>query len=406
MPSGTPLLTVRHFDAGTCNHADASMLTGSDSPSSGWFWLDLSCPTHDEAAVLEQIGLHPLIIEDMRDDRHLPKVDVVDDQLNLTVHGLRIGRRDSMQPHDVDSKVRPAQLQTNELDIALVGRFLVTYHETDMPALWAVGQHIDRGGAAEVGRPVLLVHRILDTLNDVMVPIIDYFEERMDVVEEDLLTEPTEATRDDLFRLQRDVIQLRRVVVPQAEVLRRLERDATTIMSEWFDPNDLALLRDVHDHLYRIAGMSESYQQLIDSAMSSYRAAQDDELNDMLRVLTLVSTVLLPISVIAGIWGTNFVDLPGLRQSWGFTAMMVSFLVIIVGMMVWFRARGWLGGAADRAAEGRRASMGSSLDVPVLGTVLRVPLSGARAVERGARSITRRHDSQTPPDTPRERPEP
>lgn len=395
------MLTVRHFDAGTCLHAETSMLTNPDRPTTGWFWLDLSCPTPDEAAVLEQIGLHPLIIEDMRDDRHLPKVDVVDDQLNLTVHGLRIGRRDNAQPDDVDPKVRPTQLQTSELDIALAGRFLVTYHEADMPALWAVGEHIDRGGAAELGRPVLLVHRILDTLNDVMVPIIDYFEERMDVVEEDLLTEPTEATRDDLFRLQRDVIQLRRVVVPQAEVLRRLERDATTIMSEWFDPNDLSLLRDVHDHLYRIAGMSESYQQLIDSAMSSYRAAQDDELNDMLRVLTLVSTVLLPISVIAGIWGTNFVDLPGLHQSWGFAAMMVSFLAIIVAMVVWFRRRGWLGGAADRAAEGRRASMRSSLDVPVLGTVLRVPMSGARAVERGARSITRRLDSQTPTDTPK-----
>lgn len=387
------MITVRHLAAGTCTHLDVAALASGDLPAEGWFWVDVSSPTHQEAQILDLIGLHPLIVEDMRDDSHLPKVEVVGEQLILVVHGLPISDNDRSL---ADSGRTAMQFATHELDVAMADRFLVTYHEDGMPSVQAVADHVDRGGAASLPRPVLLLHRILDTLSDVMVPVVDYFERRMDIVAEDLLTQPTDATRDDLFNLQRDIIQLRRVVVPQAEVLRHLERDGPTIMSAWFDADDLALMRDVYDHLYRIARMLESYQQLIDSAMSSYRAAQDDELNDMLRVLTLVSALLLPISVIASIWGTNFVQLPGSGEPWGFALMLGSFAAIIVVMVVWFRARGWIGGAADRAAEDRRASMRSGFDVSILGTALRVPISGVRGIGRGARRVAGRSPGTGP----------
>lgn len=377
------MLTIRHVhDDGTSTRIDPATFDVARPPERGWLWFDLSAPTDDEADLLPELGLHPLVVEDMRDDRHLPKVEVIDGQLSLTVHGLRIGDRDDGDPAD--------EVATTELDIALVGRFLVTWHERPMRAIAAVGRHVDDHDTPDLGRPVLLLHRILDTLNDVLVPFIDHFAQRLDVVEEDLLTEPTTTTRDDLFRLQRDVIQLRRVVVPQAEVLRRLERDATTVMSEWFDEDDLSLLRDVHDHLYRMAGLSESYQQLIDSARSSYRAARDDDLNDMLRVLTLVSVLLLPVTVIASIYGTNFVELPGAESPWGFAWMLAGSGVVVAVMVAWFRVRGWIGGEAEAAADRRRDDIRRSVDVPVLGSVLRVPLSGARAVGRSTRRLGRR----------------
>lgn len=397
------MLTIRHMHAdGTTARLDPTGFHADDLPPDGWFWVDLSTPTPDEAAILETLGLHPLIIEDMRDDRHLPKVEVIEDQLNLTVHGLRLGTsHDDGADPDVPAAGRPpepaeraeTEVRTAELDIALLGRVLVTWHRRQMRAIEAVGHHVDRARTPELGRPIQLLHRILDTLNDVMVPFIDHFEQRLDVVEDDLLSEPTHRTRDDLYRLQRDIIQLRRVVVPQAEVLRRLERDAATLMSEWLDPDDLALFSDVYDHLYRIAGLSESYQQLIDSAMSSYRAAQDDELNDMLRVLTLVSVLLLPITVIASIYGTNFTQLPGSTEPWGFAVMLGASLLVVVAMLAWFRLRGWIGGDAERAADRRRDRMRATLDVSVLGTALKVPVSGARAVTRSTRRLGRRFTS-------------
>lgn len=386
------MLTIRHMHAdGSSSMLDRASFDPQAPPGDGWFWIDLAAPTDDEAGLLDHLGLHPLIVEDMRDDRHLPKVEVIDDQLNLTVHGLQIGNIDVPGA----SSDRPAShVATTELDIAVVDRFMVTWAERPMRAIAAVARQVDDDRSHGLVRPAQLLHRILDTLNDVMVPFVDHFEQRLDVVEEDLLSEPTEQTRDDLFQLQRDVIAVRRVLLPQAEVLRRLQRDAPTIMAAWFEPEDLSLLSDVHDHLYRMAGLSESYQQLIDSAMSSYRAAQDDELNDMLRVLTLVSALLLPVTVIASIYGTNFVGLPGSHSPWGFAVMLAASAGVVLAMLSWFRLRGWIGNKAEQAASHRRARLRDHLDVKVLGTVLKVPAHGLRAVGRS----TRRLGQRTPTD--------
>jgi magnesium transporter len=260
---------------------------------------------------------------------------------------------------------------------------VVTYHREPIASVDAVGRRLDTDGGLGMDRPVLLVHRLLDTMNDVMVPFVDHLERRLDVIEDDLLSTPTEATRHDLYRLQRDVIQLRRAVVPQAEVIRRLGREGVGLIDE----ADQGLFRDVHDHMYRMAELSDSYRQLLDSAMSSYRSAQDDQLNDMLRILTLVSAMLLPITMIAGIYGMNFEYMPELRARHGYFVVLASFAVIIIGMATWFRHRGWIGREAEREAERRRSGLGTVLEVPILGSVLKVPVHGARAVARTGQRV-------------------
>ena len=225
-------------------------------------------------------------------------------------------------------------------------------------------------------------------MNDVMVPFVDHLERRLDVIEEDLLSTPTDATRQDLYRLQRDVIQLRRAVVPQAEVIRRLGRESVGLIEE----ADQALFRDVYDHLYRMAELSDSYRQLLDSAMDSYRSSQDDELNDMLRILTILSALIMPVTMIAGIYGMNFQYMPEL--SWrpayfvvlGVSMMIVIAMAVVVPPPRLDRPRGRARGATtpqrprDRAG-GARAGLGA--EDPGLGR----PGRGAR---RGAHRPARR----------------
>lgn len=366
------MLTIRHVsDAGVRTVTPAELDRATPTP--GYLWIDISAPDAAEDELLDRLDVHPMVVEDMREDRHLPKLEVHGDELALTVHGLRIDR----MAEEVD---------TVELDISLRRGVLLTYHVEEVASIRAVRDHLDSVGGTGLERPVLLLHRILDTMNDVMVPFVDHLERWLDVVEEDLLSTPTDTTRQDLYRLQRDVIQLRRVVVPQAEVLRRLGREAVGLVAK----DDRALFRDVHDHLYRMAELSDSYRQLLDSAMNSYRSAQDDELNDMLRVLTLVSATLLPLSVIAGIYGTNFANIPELDFPPAYFIMLGSFVAIAIGMVAWFRHRGWIGGAAEREAQRRRSTMETVLDVPVLGSILRVPVHGVRAVTRRGRDAVRR----------------
>lgn len=368
------MLTIRHVDGDTVRHVPVDELP-TGPPASGYYWVDLAAPEPQEEAVLDRLEVHPMAIEDMREDRHLPKLEAYGDELSLTVHGLWI---DHMEQ----------EVDTAELDVSMRPWLLVTFHRDPIASVEVVGRRLDEnGGLVGLDRAVLLLHRLLDTMNDVMVPFVDHLERRLDVIEEDLLSTPTEATRQDLYRLQRDVIQLRRAVVPQAEVIRRLGRESVGLL----DDEDRALFRDVHDHLYRMAELSDSYRQLLDSAMASYRSAQEDQLNDMLRVLTLVSALLLPITMIAGVYGMNFQYMPELGWRPGYFVVLGSFGVIILSMTLWFRHRGWIGRAAEREAERRRTGLGTVLEIPVLGSVLRVPVSGVRAVARtGQRVVTRR----------------
>ncbi len=346
-------------------------------PDQGYLWLDMEAPTADEAACLygPALDIDPMIIEDLLEDEHLPKVDVFDDELLLTVHAMAL---------DEDRE----ELTTYELDIVLAPGLLITHHIRPIASVLHVHMNIEsRHGRKGIERPVLLMHRLLDTMNDVFVSFVAHMDQRLDVIEEDILSDPTETTRRDIYTLQRDVIQLRRVVVPQAEVLRRLGRQPTSVVAE----EDLALFRDVHDHLYRMAELSESYRQLLDSALDSYQSRADADLNKMLKTLTLINALLLPIAVLAGIYGMNFANMPELRQENGYFVLLGVFALIVVGQLVAFRQAGWLGNTAERNVQARRAALPAVLEIPLLGSVLKVPVVGARAAGRTLVGLVRRN---------------
>lgn len=363
--------TIRHVTTSGAVRIDVEEVEAARARD-GFVWIDLAVADAGDAAVLEQLDLPALVVEDMREDRHLPKVERVGGTLSLTVHGLDV--------RSLDDEAR-----TLELDCAMTTDLLVTWHEQDLASVRAVGERLD-AGTFGFARPFLLLHRILDVMNDVLLPFVDHLEQRLDVIEEDILDEPTEQTRLEIYQLQRDVIQLRRVVLPQTEVVRRLGRDRAP---GWQDGDD-SLVRDLQDHLSRMATMCDSYSQLLDSAMDSYRSALDDRLNDMLATLTIVSAVLLPVSVLAGLWGMNFVLIPGVTDPNGFWWLLAASGALVVLLLAWFAARGWIGGSAERRAARRRSGLGAVLEVPVLGQVLRVPVRGGRAVGRAARRAVRR----------------
>lgn len=365
------MLTIRHVTTTGATRIEPSEVEVTRR-TGGFVWIDLAEEgSAQETALLDELQLPELVIEDMRDDRHLPKVELVGDTLSLTVHGL-------------DLRTLEQELTTVELDCALQEDLLVTYHDGSMASVQAVGERLDAGRIG-FARPLELLHRVLDVMNDVLVPFVDHLDQRLDVIEEDILDEPTNRTRHDLYRLQRDVIQLRRVVLPQAEVIRRLGRDK----APGWQPGDESLVRDLYDHLNRMVAMCDSYHQLLESATDSYRSALDDRLNELLATLTIISAVLLPITVVAGLYGMNFVVIPGAEDPDGFWWVLAGSAGLVVSMLLWFAARGWIGRRAERRANRRRRGVQGVLEVPVLGQVLRVPVAGGRVVGRVGRAATR-----------------
>ncbi len=368
------MLHLLHIDGGTARPMSLEELAAGQ-PETGYLWLDLEAPTEDEARILGDAGLHlpEMVIEDLLEDDHMPKVDVVDDLLALTVHAM-------------DLEHAAAELTTRELDLVLTPRMVITHHVRPIVSVRHVADRLRRrGGARGLDRPVLLMHRILDVMSDVFVSFIAHMDKRLDLIEEDILSDPTETTRREIYALQRDVIQVRRAVVPQAEVLRRLGRTPTAAVGE----DDLKLFNDIHDHLYRMAELSESYRQLLDSALDSYQSSVDADLNQMLKVLTLINAVLLPIGVLAGIYGMNFANMPELQWENGYFWLLGIFGLITTFQVVMFRRAGWIGGRAERAVRARRAALPNVLEIPLLGSVLKVPVVTAKVAGRTFAGIFR-----------------
>lgn len=366
------MLTIRHI-----HHAEATIIAPDRLESAlagpGFVWLDLTEPTAEEEAVLDHpaLAIDPLAKEDIVEDVHLPKLDAYADHALLTVHALEI-------------ETSTVELTTIELDLVIGKRYLITHHRRRIAALDAVAELVHRDQTWFEG-PVRVVHRVLDVMNDVFVPFLDLLGQRLDLVEEDVLQRPTLITRNEIFALRRDLITLRRISVPQAEVIRRLGREQIPVVSA----SDRVLFRDVYDHLYRMAEVSEVYRQLVESAYDMYRSVREDETNRRLAILTMVSTLLLPISAIAGIYGMNFEHMPELDETWVYPLLWVLFAVIISAGLLVFRSWGWLGREEVDAELARRRRLVERLELPGLGQVLRVPAYGARFALKGGRRVAR-----------------
>ena len=366
------MLTIRWMRDGRARTVPLSALADALA-GDGYVWIDLSAPTPEERAVLDHpaLALDPFAREDILEDTHLPKLDVHDDHLLLVVHAVEVERS-------------AVELVTVELDIAVGDHWILTHHARALHTVAAVGDMVDRG-LPGLDRPALVVHRILDVMDDVFVPFLDLMGQRLDLVEEDVLETPTSATRSEIFALRRDLITLRRISVPQAEVVRQLSREQVPM----FTAGDRALFRDVYDHIHRLAEVSEAYRQLVESAYDMYRSVRDDETNRRLTVLTMVSTILLPITVLAGIYGMNFEHMPELDERWAYPTLWGLFGVILVGGLLLFRRWGWLGRGAEDEQMARRRSLVERIEVPVLGQVLKVPAYGTRFAVRSGRLAVR-----------------
>jgi magnesium transporter len=189
----------------------------------------------------------------------------------------------------------------------------------------------------------------LDGLNDEIVPLLDELGDRLDQIEDRVIDTPDEQTADDIFSLRRDLIAVRRFALPQAEAIGRLAR----VTTELVPAEDHVLFRDVYDHIYRLSEVTESYRQLADSAYDSYLSRREDETNRRITLLTMVSAISLPITVLAGIYGMNFRYMPELTNRWAYPAFWAVVVVLVVVQMLIFRRWGWIG-HRGRGRPGRR----------------------------------------------------
>ncbi|MEJ5201203.1 MAG: magnesium/cobalt transporter CorA [Anaerolineales bacterium] len=294
----------------------------------GLLWVSLEQPTPDEFwDVLRDIfKFHPLAIEDCQSIGYqTPKIDDFGQYLFIIVHAIR-----------PDQNFQT--LETMELDIFLGSNYVVTHSQNDkMPPIDYTWHRIHRDERLHSNGSDFLCHAILDALVDDYMPLIDQMAEEIEELEDRVIARPNVATLQRILDLKHTIMSLRRIVGPQREIVNRLSRDDFALI----DRQSRIYFRDVYDHLVRIQDMSETIRDIVSSALDIYLNSTSLRLNEIMKALTIVSTIFLPLTFLAGVYGMNFKYMPELSMKLAYPAVWVVFLIIAIGMLVFFKRRGW-----------------------------------------------------------------
>jgi magnesium transporter len=298
------------------------------NPASGvHVWVDLAGPSIPESLILsDTFAFHRLSVEDAMSARQYPKAEAYDGYLYVILHGIHYQKGDhGFGTHDVDFFIGP--------------NYLVTVHDGDSASINELKEHAIRNSKIVGEGPVSLLHRIVDAMVDSIRPEIDKLEERIDDLEKQIFDKPDPKLIRRILDQKRQVAALRRIVTPQRDVIARLARrdfvDVSTEMSFRF--------RDVYDHLQRIADDVMIFQDRITGMLDAHLSNVSNRLNEVMKVLTVVSTILMPLTLLTSVYGMN-VPLPqfpgGERiQFWWIFGICVA---VAVAMLAMFRRKRWI----------------------------------------------------------------
>ncbi len=288
-------------------------------------WVDLEAATVEEALILSRdFNFHPLAIEDCIAETLLPKIDDFGDYLFLVFHG---SRPETGKP-----------FETVEINFFLGANYLVTYHDAPSRSITRTKDRCTKMSPAMTQGVDFLLHDILDGLVDNYFPILDRFDEAIERIEAQVFSQPDKTVLNQIFDLKRDVLHLRRVTGPQRDILNRLSRDPFRVIGE----KASIYFRDVYDHLARIVDLSDLYRDMVSSALDAYLSSVSNRLNEVMKVLTIFTATLMPLTLITGIYGMNFDHMPELSMRYGYHGVLVVMLVVMVAMFAYFRRKKWI----------------------------------------------------------------
>jgi magnesium transporter len=288
-------------------------------------WVDMLTPTDDESFVLtHDFRFHPLAIEDVISERPRTKLDDYERYLFVVFQV-------------VDYVGREEGLKASELDVFLTKNVLVSVHFDEHRIFDYLYHRAERDERLLSRGADILFHTLIDTAVDNYNAILDTFEYEVDQVEDDVLGESDEETLRSIFTLRRDIIQLKRIVMPQKELLYQLSRGDTPLISQ-----KLAVyFSDIYDHLVRINDISDAYRENLISSLEVYYSAVSTKTNEVIKVLTILTAIFIPPTFLVGLWGMNFSHMPELEWDFGYYVSLGVILLIMIGMIVFFRLKKW-----------------------------------------------------------------
>lgn len=287
-----------------------------------WCWVDFTEPTEEETSLLDTFfHFHPLAIEDCRDRLQRPKLDHYDDVHFFVLHAID-----------------PATLKVKEIDLFLSDKLLVTYRTWPSKAVDEARTKLMSRPVYEGNGPAYAAYLLMDKLVDYYFPAVYELEDKIAALEgRDRQEHSSRKLMEKLFDYRARLLKLRRTIVPMRELLYRIiNTDKIAGIKAHH-----AFFVDVHDHLQKLSDMIDSNRELTADIRDSYLSYNSDRMNTIMKTLTVITTIFMPLTFIAGLYGMNFVHMPELDWQYGYIGVLVFMALIGIGMYGWFKKKGW-----------------------------------------------------------------
>lgn len=293
----------------------------------GLLWIDIEEVTDEDAKLLSDVfGFHPLAVEDcVSRNIHPPKIDDFEDYLFVIVHGIN---------YFIESDV----VETTELALFVGRNYVVTTHDVPMRSASSVLDRIQKDDRLMRRGADFLTHDLIDALVDNIMPTIDEMNDKSVTVEAEALHDPGKETLATIMQLKRSILALERVMSPQRGIIDRFSRGEYALISERAG----IYYRNIYDHLLRIEMLTYNLRDMVESTLSTYLSSVSNRMNEVMKVLTLIATIFIPLTFIAGIYGMNFVNMPELAWRYGYFIILGVMAVIGVSLAVYFKRKSWL----------------------------------------------------------------
>ena len=288
-------------------------------------WIDLTGPSLEELRLInDEFGFHPLAMEDAAKRHQRPKVDVYENFLFIVFYELEIVEE------------RP---QTRELSLFVGRNYLVTVHDADMsPTIREVAQrwreNLGWRGKRHVG---VLVYSLLDAIVDDYFPVVDHISERIEDLEVKIFDHFDHRAQADIFALKKDLLAVRQVLAPERDVMNILVRRDSPVFGEEM----VTYFQDVYDHILRVTENIDTYRDLLSSSLDAFLSLSSNRLNQIVKTLTSSSIILMSMTLVAGIYGMNFVHMPELDWQFGYAWAIGLMGATGAGLYLMFRRMGW-----------------------------------------------------------------
>jgi magnesium transporter len=292
-------------------------------------WLDIIKPSKEDLSLLKNyFNVHQLTVEDALQPFHLPKIESFDQYIFVVWQVL-------------NDNPETDEIENSQISFVLGEKFLITIHHDAIPIIDDLEKQMLKGDCTIENCSLLrgtdwVMRSILDKSTDGYFPIVDAINDRSDDIEDLIFENADQKQLKELFDLKRKLLQIRKVVSPQRDAITELVR-----FEKYVKPENIAYFRDIFDRLLRILDLVDSARDIISGSMDIYLSAVSNRLNEIMKKLTIVATIVLPLSLVTGIYGMNFRFMPELHSRYGYFTVLASMVIFSVVMFIYFKKKNW-----------------------------------------------------------------